>query len=499
MSSARPMRGARWLAFALVLVFLTATASACDSIPGMNGGSDNGAEVVATPQADHGACLPTYADDVRSLSMNRDGSRLLYISGARPEGLGDDATWRSGDRAVHVMSFDPQGAASTRLLVLPWPPGEDAMIPVWPTEDAADASPPEPFVFAEQMDAVDIAGEGDRFVLGVSRRGVGGGLAKLYAGVVSDSEESLEPGSGLTLVRVNDFVGTESVRSVSLSPDGSKLAAVVGTQGELRVFDFSADQLYVYTQGEEGEIEVTHDLPPAATTITQSRVPALAHAGVLRVRWAPDNQRIAISRYESVGVAGVWILDYATGDAALVRTFNNTTVPHVAWSGDGQSLFTMTTQLFQANLFGDSEVRRIEAAEDGDDMGDRWQLIQKPGYRTAPADLLAYGDDRNFLFTWEQQLWLLQVPATGSGNAMYGPVTLSAPDMRVASGTVSVAPPVDRAAFLVTDAAGSHVGLRLDVTQETCDAQGGAPADEAAEEQPVEEGAQETAATPTTG
>ena len=230
-------------------------------------------------------------------------------------------------------------------------------------------------------------------MLGVNREGVKGGLAKLYTGLVPEGDDQLSPGSGLTLVRINDYAGTEGVRSVALSPDGSKMAALVGLNGEVRVYDFGADKLYVYDQGEDGKVKVSHDLPPAATSLGQDRTPALAHNGIMRMQWSPDANRLALTRYESVGIAGLWVVDVATGDATLVRTFSNTTVPHVAWSGDGKSVFALTTRLFQGNGLSDSEVRRINAVEDGKDMGDRWSLKQVAGYRTLPADFTAYGDE----------------------------------------------------------------------------------------------------------
>lgn len=472
MSSVRPCPGSGWIAASLSLAILAISTSACDRI-GASTKPDEGRQM-ATPLANHGPCLPTFGNRVEAASVSADGQRLVYLSSARPAALPEDSGWSRDDRAVHVLDMTADGGVTTRLLVLPWPAADEDRIPVYPTADPDDLSPPEAALLTSRLTSLVMSQTGGRVVLGVNREGVKGGLAKLYTGLVPEGDDQLSPGSGLTLVRMNDYAGTEGVRSVVLSPDGSKMAALVGLNGEVRVYDFGADKLYVYDQGEDGKVQVSHDLPPAATSLGQDRTPALAHNGIMRMQWSPDANRLAITRYESVGIAGLWVVEVATGDATLVRTFSNTTVPHVAWSGDGRSVFALTTRLFQGNVLGDSEVRRINAVEDGKDIGDRWSLKQVAGYKTSPADFTAYGDDQNFLFTWEEQLWLLQVPASGSGPATYGPVTLNPPAMRVMSGNVSVAPASDRAVFLVQDAQGTHVGVRLAASQETCEGDVGA-------------------------
>ena len=473
MSPVRPCRGARWLLAASLLVLAAITASACDAVPGFSNGSGE-VRQEATPVADHGPCLPTYGSRVEAVSMSSNGTRIAYLSAERPSALPDGASWLRNDRAVHLLEQLGAASTGTRLLVIPWPSRDNDVIPVYPTDDPRDPAPPQASQLREQLVWLAIAHSGDRLLLGVERTGVKGGMAKLYSGLIPEGTDQLQPDGGLTVVPINDFRGTEGVRNVALSPDGSKLAGVVGPQGELRVFDFAEDRLYVYSTAEDGSVDVTHDLPPAASTLDLVRSAAFAHPGMLRLSWAPDSRRLAVSRNESVGVAGLWILDVESGEATLVRTFSNTTVPHTVWSADGASLFVMSTRLFQGNSFGDSELRRIEAKGDGRDVGDRWELKQVPGSRTAPADLVGYGDDSNFVFTWEEQAWLLEVPASGSGDAVYGPLTLSPPLMRVPSGNVSVSAAQDRVAFLVRDGAGTHVGIRLAATQATCP-EGGAP------------------------
>jgi hypothetical protein len=470
MSPVRPNPGIRWLVSGCLLLFLAISSSGCslfNKLPGKTTSEEGRQE--ATAIADHGPCLPTYGTKVEAAGMSADGQRLVYLTAARPAGLAEGVSWLSTDRAVQVL--DLAGTPTTRLLVRTWEQSPEDQIAVYPTDIPNDQSPPKATVLSEQMTALMLSETGNRFLLGVTREGVQGGLAKIYTGIVPEGDTELSPENGLTLVRINDYLGTEGVQGAALSPDGSRMAALVGLQGELRVYDFAADKLYVYSQGEGGKVEITNELPKAATSIQESRIPALAHTGVMRLQWAPDNKRLAISRYESVGVAGVWVVDYTTGQATLIRTFSNTTIPHVVWSKDGTSVFTLSTRLFQGNVLGDSEVRRIKAVEDGKDIGDRWQLAQVPGYRTAPADFTGYGDDQNFLLTWEQQLWLLQVPESGTGPASYGPVTLNPPTMMVQSGNITASATADRAAFLVNDHVGTHVGLRLAVTQETCAAE----------------------------
>jgi hypothetical protein len=196
----------------------------------------------------------------------------------------------------------------------------------------------------------------------------------------------------------------------------------------------------------------------------------------MRLAWSPDGRRLSFSRPESVGTAGVWLLDTDTGETTFVRGYRNTTVPWVAWAADGNSLFVLSTAYDTAQTFGNSEMRRVAAEANGADIGDRWKLTQDMFYDTAPSFLVAYGDDENFLFLWEFQAWLMEVPATGTGPASYGPITLKAPSnlswddgtMAIKSGSPSASPARDTAAFVVSDRAGTHVGARLWVQEAEC-------------------------------
>jgi hypothetical protein len=479
----------RLLAISTIVAVLVPTLSGCDSIKGVLPGGESQGEVTVT-STDHGPCLPIYGDEVLSASMSRDGSRLLFISGERPAGMDDDS-WNRDDRALYLLTFAEDGSPATNVLATTWPPPPGNTIPPAATPDE-EGDLPQPGELEEQMVDVRLAGNGERFIISVQRQ-ASTGLAKIYTGIVPEGDAAMAPGEGLDLVSVNDYLADEFVQSYYLTDDGNRLAVVIAG-GELRTFDFGTDTLNVYDVGDDGQTIVSHELPPAQISIEQTRQPAVTSSGTMRLTWAPDGRRLAFARPESVGTAGVWILDTDTGETTFVRGYRNTTVPWVTWSKDGESLFILSSIYDTAQTFGNSEVRRVEAKANGADIGDRWQLRQDPYFRSAPSDFVAYGDDQNFVFLWENQVWLLQVPPSGSGAASYGAVTPKAPTnlsswkdgtMAVKQGSISISPDRDIAAFVVVDPSGQHVAMRLYVTEEQCPLGAVEPA--ADEQQPPEQ------------
>jgi len=476
MSSVRPDRHLRILAAGLVLAVLAASITACDriKIPGRDQ-SDVPAETSRDVQ--HGNCLPTFGDGVAAADMSRDGKVILYLSDEQPSTWPEDKAWRATDRAVYAVRPQAVGEGGqlisvTHPIVTPWSSDPTDILPGIARDAAGRPVTAEPTVLQEVMSGLEMSASGGRFLLATARPGNPSAALKLYTGLVPADEIELRPGEGLTTVPINRYKDNEGITAFLLSDDGKKVAVLVGRDGELRVYDFEI----IYTLDDKGNVVVTNDaeLPLAATSLAVKRQPAVAYAGALHLAWSPTGDRLALAKNDSVGMTGVWLLDVASGKLEVVRSIANTTIPYVAWSTDGQSLFVLETDLSgeAGGSFGHSEVRRIEAKADGKDIGDRWQIQQQMGNRSAPADLTSFGDDARFLFVWEQQLWVLETPKAGRGNAEYGPLTRPLPDMRVSngssSGPLAVAPADETVTFLVQDDAGQHVGQRLYALGKEC-------------------------------
>lgn len=359
--------------------------------------------------ADFGACFRAYGSYVLGAAMNGAGTSMLYLTSSKPAFVSEDA-WRSGDRALVLQDLK---TARARAIVLTWPTGSTDEIPVYATSNPLSQSTPRPVRLPEEMISLDYSSTGERFLVGVRRSGVDGLIAKIYAGVVPsiDGTEILEPGNGLDLIPINDFEGTEGIRSATLSPDGSKVAAVVGNQGEVRLYDIVNQELAVYTEGPEGGTVISHEMPrrPSMSTTTD-RQPAVASPGQMLLQWSPQGDRLAIATDPPGGSAtAVAIMNPATGALVGVRSFSDATVPQVAWSSDGQSLFVMTTELKAGSVFGNTAMRQIAAAEGGKDLTKGGQIVQPSGYTTEPANLVNFGDDERFVFTWQGWLWRLKL------------------------------------------------------------------------------------------
>jgi hypothetical protein len=440
-------------------------------------------------EADFGACFSAFGRSVLATSAN--GRVLTYLTAAKPASV-DDGRWQSGDRAV-VMQDLTSAEGLARHIVLPWTvtDAESGVVPVYATMAPGARNTPRPYTFEEEMLGVQVAAAGDRFVIPVRRQGVSGLISKLYAGVLPPIGDTtvLSPGDGLQVVPVNNFEATEGVRSFVLSPDGNKLAAVVGNQGEVRIFDFSTNELSVYSEGPRNTVVVSHDLPdPAPFASTADRRPAVANPGVMNIAWSPNGDRLAVATDVPVNDAALAIMSIADGKLTPIRRFTESTVPQVAWAADGNSLYVMNTAVSNGPVFGNTAIRHLAAAEAGRELDQGGQIIQQPGYNTEPANFTNLGDDQTFLLTWQGGLWRLKVPNGELPKAELKRV--SPPDATVPYFPPSVSLEADQAIF--TAAEGSQVRtsnqyatIRQPVTRDDCP-------DGTAGEQP-------TAATPAEG
>jgi len=456
----RPNGRARPILGLAAAVLLSSALTGCELL-GL-GGNEVDAVAVETHE-EYGPCWPTYGDEVRAASMSADGSRVLYLSGERPGNLPDEASWRDADRAVYVRD---NATGDTRYIAQSWDPIDK--LPVWATDDPARSFQTEPLELPEDLADLEMARTSERFVLAVKQSTVGSGFSKLYTGMVpaAGARTLLLPDSGLSIVPVNDNRATEGIRLFTLSDDGSKLAVIAGVLGEVRVYDFDAQQLITYTIDADGDVEVGHDLPPAATGIDTSRVPAVATAGAMRLTWSPGADRLAIARDAGVGESGLAILDVATGGLTALRDFPSSTLPDIVWAADGNSLFVMTTQIAPPSIFGETALRRIASAEGGEELFAGGRISRPPGYRTEPSNFAGFGDDEHFVFTWEGALWRLDTPGGDTSKASYIQVTPA--EMPVMYRMPSVSPTASEVLFIVNDRFGRHIGRRLHALEDRC-------------------------------
>jgi cell division septation protein DedD len=489
----------------LTTLLITPLVAGCDLL----GGPEEPPEEVEQEEVgSFGPCLPSFASEVSAASMNRAGNRALYLTAERPPTLPEEASWGSDDRAIMVMDGVAGGQGGTpaaeggtggmtiRSIALTWDPTEE--IPPFPTTAYA-AEEAEPYPLPEQMVDLQLAAEGNRFIVAVVRDGVAGTLSKLYSGMVPESGSAqLQPGEGLALVPLNRYDATQGLQSYALSGDGSRVAAVVGTApGEVRVYDLQEERVYVYTLGEGGQVEVQHELPPVVTSIEEPRQPAVASNGVIRLSWAPTHDRLAIAADLDVGDAGLYILDVKSGEVELVHRFSNSTAPWVAWSQDGESLLAMNSPLSGPVVFGNTELRRLQAVENGREIGSGVTLDRPLGWKTVPAYLTPLGDDQHYVFNWEGRLFRLDTPGTDLSQTSFQALTVDPPAMTV-FGQPSVSGLADTALFLVTSGRTTAVGARTHVSAEACPEVPVATGEPGGEESPAATTAEAGTTEPTT-
>jgi hypothetical protein len=438
------VRGITVIAMALSAL----TLSGCDLRPN----ADESEPVAEEVGVHHGLCWPVFDSDVISTSMNQNGT-VLYIAESEPRGWPDDRGWGSGDRALNALKMPER---QQRYIARTWDAVEH-FVPFVPTPLPGTVEAPEGEPITEHMREVEIAPNADRFVVGVALLDRLQVTAKLYSGEVPPSgSHELAPEDGLAPVPVNNFGAGEYVRMFRVSPDGSKVATIVGVGGELRIFDFLANQLMRY-EIQSGRTVVINDMPTG-----EPYEAAVATAGTLFMSWSPDSTRLALARRASAGNASVSVFDVATGELTHVLGLSNVTAPHVAWSSDGGSLFVLYTPIDSAGIFGDSQFVRVAAEQDGGELGAA-AMPRPPFFRTEPANLVNFGNDEHFLFTWEGGLWRLDAPGGQPAQAEFQKVT---PDsLQVIYNRPAVSLDNDLAAFLAGDRGGQHAGFATHLTE----------------------------------
>jgi hypothetical protein len=234
---------------------------------------------------------------------------------------------------------------------------------------------------------------------------------------------SLRPGQdgGLTPIKINDDLNQEAIQGFSLSPDGKRVAAIVGDMSEVRVYDIDAAKVFVYTLGDKNAIKVDNALPAPSLSIGVDRQPAITANGAQLV-WSADSSTLAYATPVGVGGWAVQTLDPAKGTPVLVHQFEDTTQPQVAWAPDGKSLYAATTATSGTETFGNTSIKRYTAAKDGKTIGGTG-LIERPvNWRTVPVLLTLVGEDV-LLFNWEKQLFRFTIKEGDLGKATFRPLT----------------------------------------------------------------------------
>jgi hypothetical protein len=152
-----------------------------------------------------------------------------------------------------------------------------------------------------------------------------------------------------------------------------------------------------------------------------------------------------------------------------VRSFQNSTAPHVAWSDDGSSLTVMVTPVSDAGGFGNTQFLRLAAEEDGAEAS-AGEILRPQGYRTEPALLESVTDDQ-FVFVWENGLWRLTAP--GGDMAAATAARSSTDAMVVVYEPLDAVAELDSATFRVQSKGGApYAGVRTSLSADVCPAEG---------------------------
>ncbi len=459
-----------------LLVLLAPLTAGCDSIPNPFA-EEPPPEILVETQGSYAACLPWYGQSVIAAAMDDAGNRVMYLTADKPPTLPEEQSWGSTDRAVIVQDKQASGAYNERHILTTWDPIDS--IPQYATAIPGTPSP-EGVGIAEDMVDLQLDQAGNRFVVAVDMKTIRNAHAKLYTGSVPEPGTTLSiEDKSLVQVPVNDPVKTEGVVSFALSPDGSKVAAIVGSAGELRVFDFNAPQngLFIYERDKAGNPVVKHELPAVETSINVRRAPLVANRGLISMVWSPDSTQLAIVQDDNTAQVGRKTLDImsvADGKLTHVRTLSNTTAPHVAWAADGKSLFVMNTPLIGAegatsdSMFTDTEIRRIAAEKGGKEIGGGAKLTRLLGIRGEPVYFRNFGDDEHFLTLWDGQAVRIHAPGGDLTQLTTLPVGPNRDDAAVMPALPYVSKAADTALFITRDGNGQHVGLRTAVLQDEC-------------------------------
>ncbi len=485
MALSRATRCARALFLGVSVFAFAAVSTGCDLLSSFS--SDEPQEVNEEDVVNvvFGGCLRAFGRDVFDVAATGDGSTVLYISAQRPPNLADEAVWRRDDRALYIRQLSEGGAPRLNFLARTWEVEDtESQVPAYSTPRPGQSSV-DGFRPTEMMEGVEISEDGRLVVIAVSR-GNSSTLMRLYQGAVPDDvlNTKLSPNEdgGLAPIPVNNVHLSEPIQQWSLSPDGSRVAAEVGTLGELRVYDLAEGRPYVYGLDGANEIVVGDTLPAEAPDMDdEHRAGVLLRGG--EMHWSPDSSRVAIARTVGVGSAIVQVLDVASGELKQLRRYDATVLtandgrdyevtwstPQLSWSAAGDSLYMLQTPIGGPELFYNSQFREIDA-DSGQRLGDASEITRFANWRTEPANLINMGTDESFLFEWEDHLYRANVPG-GSTNGLESPSQLTSFPEGVS--VIYDTPPdyvleTDTAYFRVMDRGTLRVGERSHVSQSEC-------------------------------
>lgn len=501
-----------------LLSFPLATAG-CKYMPCVGGYGNCEPDIVVDVEQTQGfsPCLPAYGSDIISADMNAAGTRILTVTSAKPSTLPEEASWYSDSRALTVFDLGGEGGQVTeRHLAMSWD-ATDILAPYATAENDASAS--DGVALPETMAEVQMDDAGNRFVVAVNRQDIPRGYARLYSGTVpAEGLTNYSPESkDLVVVGLNSTEGTEPIQAYALSPNGNRVAASVGPMAEIRVLDLGSDSngLFVYDLGKDGKsVVVSHKLPEPCLGITCRRTPAVTSRGLMNFTWSPDGNKLAVVRTDSNEVPGrtsLSVLDVASGKLELVRNFKDSTAPHVAWAGDGASLYVMNTPFASStegdktvtdSAFGSTLIRRMAASAGGKEIGSGAGLKQQLGWKTDPVALTVLKDGESLVFVWESRLFRLDMPGGDLSKAKQLYLTYyhvegerMARDLSVLPSVVATSAAKDTVMFLFEDSGGIRIGLRNNASADKCPAAAAdgqaAPADATA---PAEDGGAATTA-----
>ena len=250
-----------------------------------------------------------------AMDWSADG-RLFVTEGPEESGILDIRNAVTGEtvQKFRADKIDLSGVAfspdSRRVVTA----GDEGSVRVW---DIATG---------RKLADVTVASEGQPWGLSVSPDG------RLVAASWLDGKVRVFPATG----GKPWVIGAESVRGITFSPDGRRLAMSSLSTGDVRVFDVRSRR-EVLTFG--------------------SRT-----FGTADIAWSPDGRRIALARLD-----GAAVHDASTGRLQLVTTGHASDLLAVAWSPDSGRLATGSTdgtaRVFAVDQNAAHEVVRLSAQD----------------------------------------------------------------------------------------------------------------------------------------
>jgi hypothetical protein len=110
----------------------------------------------------------------------------------------------------------------------------------------------------------------------------------------------------------------------------------------------------------------------------------------------------------------------------------------------------------------------VAAAEGGRDLGDGALIRQPLGFNTEPANLVNFGDDANFFFTWQGKLWRTNLrERTAEGGTQAHEV--SPPEALVPYQLPAVSSGSNRAVFIAGNRGAQYATVRENVLASGCE------------------------------